>query len=191
MAAWHEREHQRPTAPILPQGNRPVAMVGRGARVGRSRVEHQTPQDPRLEDPGRGVQRAPPLAPTNRCCFHWLNPVSTCPWPTPRSSTPPGSSPRPGPSASRMTTPWPNRPSGSTRPNWSRSSGRGRASTTSRSPPPSGSTGTTTAGPTSTATTSHLSRPRPLTTLTTRPQRSLESQTRKSPDTPGRFRHYK
>jgi transposase InsO family protein len=57
--------------------------------------------------------------------------------------------------------------------------GRGRASTTSRSPPPNGSTGTTTAGPSSTATTSRPLKQSRLTTLTTtRPRQPSESQTR-------------
>ena len=42
--------------------------------------------------------------------------------------------------------------------------------------------------PTSTATTSPRSKPSRRTTLTTRPQHRLESQTRRSPDSPGRFR---
>jgi hypothetical protein len=83
---------------------------------------------------------------------------------------------------------WPSPSSASTRPNWSkRSSGRGAGSTTSRSPPPSGSTGSTIADRSSTAETSPRSKQRLLTTLTTRPQQQLESQTRKSPDLPGRF----
>ena len=64
---------------------------------------------------------------------------------------------------------------------------RGKAWTTSRSPPLNGSTGSTTAGPTSTATTSHPCRPNRPTTLTTRPWQPPESQTCKSPDSPGRF----
>ncbi|MDQ1305124.1 MAG: hypothetical protein QG671_954, partial [Actinomycetota bacterium] len=51
-----------------------------------------------------------------------------------------------------------------------------------------GVTGSTTADPPTTATTSHPSKQSPLPTLTTRPRHQSESQTRKSPDTPGRFR---
>jgi putative transposase len=46
----------------------------------------------------------------------------------------------------------------------------------------------TIADPSSTAMTSRPSRQRSLTTLITRPQQSLESQTRKSPDSPGGFK---
>ncbi len=106
---------------------------------------------------------------------------------TPSTSTPPESSPRPGPSARPTTTLWPNRSAGSTRPSSSSPASPGRASRTSRSPPPNGSTGSTKDARSSTATTSRPSRPSRLTTLTNRPQRPLESQARKSPDTPGRF----
>ena len=57
-----------------------------------------------------------------------------------------------------------------------------------RQPPPNGSTGSTTAAPSSTATTSHRSKQSTLTTLTTGPRRPSEPQTRKSADSPGRFR---
>jgi len=86
-----------------------------------------------------------------------------------------------------MTTLWPSPSSGSIRPSSSNPDGPGRASRTSRSPPPNGSIGSTTAARSSTATTSHPLKQKTLTTLTTRPQRPPESQTRKSPDTPGRF----
>jgi len=65
---------------------------------------------------------------------------------------------------------------------------RPRQSIRSRSPPPNGSTGSTTGGSTSTVATSRQHRWRPPTTLNNRTRRSSDPQTRKSQDTPGRFR---
>ena len=99
-----------------------------------------------------------------------------------------GSNPRLGRSARHKTKRWPSRSSGYTRPSRTRPDGHRKASTTSRSPPPSGSTGSTTVARSSTATISHPSKPSRLTTLTTRTQRPPDPQTRKSPDSPGRFK---
>lgn len=71
----HEREHQWPAAPVLSEGHQPGQVECRGDRGRRSRPQHQTPQDSRLEDSCRGVQRPPTISPTSRCCFHQLNPV--------------------------------------------------------------------------------------------------------------------
>ena len=49
----------------------------RGPRRRRPCPQHQAPQSPQLEDTRRSPRRAPTLGPTNRCCFHWLNPVSS------------------------------------------------------------------------------------------------------------------
>jgi IS30 family transposase len=50
VAAAEQREHERPTAPVLSKGHRPLTMVGRGPRGRRSRAQQSAPQDPRLED---------------------------------------------------------------------------------------------------------------------------------------------
>ena len=59
LATRDQREHQRALAPILPEGNRPLAVECRGDRGGRQRTQQPTAQDPRLEDSSRGAQRAP------------------------------------------------------------------------------------------------------------------------------------
>jgi len=51
VATWHEREHQRAAAAVLPQRHRPVPLVCPGDRSRRSRAEHQTPKITGLEDP--------------------------------------------------------------------------------------------------------------------------------------------
>lgn len=77
LAARHEREHQRPAARVLTQGHRPLPLdPGRPPRRPR-RGQQQTPQGPRLEDPGRGPRQAPALAAPGRCCDDRLRPVST------------------------------------------------------------------------------------------------------------------
>ena len=62
LAARHQREHQRPAAPVLPQGHRPQPAHPDRARRRRGRAQQPAPQDPRLEDTSRSPQRAPPLA---------------------------------------------------------------------------------------------------------------------------------
>ncbi len=53
LAARHQREHQRTTAPILPQRHRPVVLRPRLARPGRRRTQRPTPQTPQLAHPRR------------------------------------------------------------------------------------------------------------------------------------------
>jgi len=53
----HQREHQRPATAVLPERHRPVAVVRRPDQSRRSRAEHQAPQDTRLENTGRSLQR--------------------------------------------------------------------------------------------------------------------------------------
>ena len=107
LAAPHEREHQRPAAPVLPQGHRPVALVRRGPRSRRSRPQQPAPKDPRLEDPRRDLRGAPTLTPTTRCCNDPLNSPSTCPSATPNAWPRPGSKPRSARWATPTTTPPP------------------------------------------------------------------------------------
>ena len=78
----HEREHQRPAEAVLPQRHRPRPMERRGDRSRRHRAQQPTPQDTRLEDPGRSTQRAATVS-ASRCCIHRLNPPNSGP---PRSS---------------------------------------------------------------------------------------------------------
>ena len=73
LAARHQREHQRPAAPVLPQGHRPVPLQRRRPRRRRRHSQQTAPQDPRLEDPRRGPRRAPTLLPTRQCCDDPLN----------------------------------------------------------------------------------------------------------------------
>ncbi len=55
------------------QRHRPVPLERRGDRGSRSRLEHPTTKDTRLEDTRRSIQRAPTVAPTRRCCIDQLN----------------------------------------------------------------------------------------------------------------------
>ena len=50
LAARHEREHQRPAAPVLPQGHRPEPPQPRRPRRRRRRAQQPASQDTRLED---------------------------------------------------------------------------------------------------------------------------------------------
>ena len=59
VAARHQREHQRPAAPVLPEGHRPRQAQHRRPRSRRRHTERPTAQDPRLENTGRGAERAP------------------------------------------------------------------------------------------------------------------------------------
>jgi hypothetical protein len=73
VAARHQREHQRPAAPVLPQGHRPLATPARGSRRRRSRAQRPAPQDARLEDPRRSPQRASTLGSARQRCDDPLN----------------------------------------------------------------------------------------------------------------------
>ena len=113
------------------------------------------------------LQRAGSLARTNRCCVDRLNLDNTC-----RSATQ-NVSPRTvcwgplDPEAIHMTTPWPNRSSVSTRPNWSATEGPGEDSTTSNWPPSSGSTGSTTSASSTNSDAFHRPNTKPTTTVRT------------------------
>ena len=52
LAARHERKHQRPSAPVLPQEDRPVRLRPGAPRRHRNPAERQATQDARLRDPG-------------------------------------------------------------------------------------------------------------------------------------------
>ena len=56
-----------------PAAAKPKDLVQRQFTAGAPRDQQPTPQDPRLEDPGRSVQRAATVAPTTRCCIDRLN----------------------------------------------------------------------------------------------------------------------
>jgi hypothetical protein len=61
-------EHQRPAAPVLPQGHRPEPpQPGRPGRR-RRRSQRPPPQDTRLEDTRRGTQRATVNRVSNKQC---------------------------------------------------------------------------------------------------------------------------
>ena len=77
LAARHEREHQRPAAPVLPQRHRPVPLEPRRPPRRPGRDQQPAPQDPRLEDARRGLRRAATVAPTSRCCNDRLSPGNT------------------------------------------------------------------------------------------------------------------
>ena len=83
-----------PAASVLPQRHRPVPALCRGPRRRRSRAQHSTPQDPRMEDSRRGTQRTPTLPCTRRCCDDPLNPSSTRRGPSGTASAPPACSAR-------------------------------------------------------------------------------------------------
>ena len=110
-------------------------------------LNSRPPQNPRMAHTRRSPRRSPTFIPTNRCCFHRLNPSSTCRSATPNDSPTPASSRPSGRKATAMTTRWPRPPTGSTRPS-SSTGAPGVASTTSRSPPSNTSTGSTTAAST-------------------------------------------
>jgi IS30 family transposase len=44
--SWHQREHQRAVAPVLPQGQRPQRLQRRAPRRGRRRAQRPTPSLP-------------------------------------------------------------------------------------------------------------------------------------------------
>jgi transposase, IS30 family len=52
LAAGHQREHQRPAAPVLPQVDRPLWVQPGRSRRGRDAAQYPAPQDPRLPDAG-------------------------------------------------------------------------------------------------------------------------------------------
>ena len=66
----------------FPKGTDLSRWSRRGDRSRRPRPQHQAPQDPRLEDTSRSLQRAPTVAPTSRCCIDRLNPVNSAPTPS-------------------------------------------------------------------------------------------------------------
>jgi len=55
LAARHQREHQRPAAPVLPRRHRPEPPQPRRPGRRRRRPQQPPPQEARLEDPGRGA----------------------------------------------------------------------------------------------------------------------------------------
>jgi hypothetical protein len=55
IAARHEREHQGPAAPLLPQGHRSEQAQRRGRCSRRCCPQRPAPQDPRLEDPAEAL----------------------------------------------------------------------------------------------------------------------------------------
>ena len=59
LAARHQREHQRPAPPVLPQGHRPGPPHPRRPGRRRQRPQHPPPQDTRLEDTRRSARRVP------------------------------------------------------------------------------------------------------------------------------------
>jgi IS30 family transposase len=94
LAARHEREHQRPAPPVLPQGHRPLSMESRRSRGRRRSPQRQTAQDTQLEDPSRSARRAPTLQGPSRCCDDQLSPGSTPPTSSARRCAPPACWPR-------------------------------------------------------------------------------------------------
>jgi hypothetical protein len=81
------------SAAVLRQGHRPVAMDRRGPRGRRRSPEQPTPQDTRMENSGRGAQRAPTLGSAGWCCDDRLSPGNTSPCGTPSASPRPARSP--------------------------------------------------------------------------------------------------
>ena len=57
----------------FPKGTDLSRWSRRRPRRRRRRAQRPAPQDPRLEDARRGLQRAPTLAPTRQCCDHRLS----------------------------------------------------------------------------------------------------------------------
>ena len=104
LAAWHEREHQRATASVLPEGHRPVPVDDRGDRGRRRDPQRQATQDIGLEDPSRSSQRTATLSATSRCCDHRLSPGNTPRGRSPRNLSTPGSPVRSERLATRSTT---------------------------------------------------------------------------------------
>ena len=112
----HQREHQRPAAPVLPERDRPLPPQRRGPRGGRRDPELTAPEDPVLDDTGRGIDRTHIFTKTNQCCEDPLSPASSRALPSPSDSSTPALTPRSGLSVTHTTTPWPRTRSGSTRP---------------------------------------------------------------------------
>ena len=75
LAARIEREHQRPTPPIFPEGQQPVPPQPTRPGGRRRRAEWQTPQDPRLGQARRSHATA--IVKPVPCCEDRLNPPSS------------------------------------------------------------------------------------------------------------------
>src|SRR3954464_9521533 len=59
LAAWHQREHQRAPAQLLPRGPRPPPPQPRRPRRRGCGAEHAAAQDPRLQDARRSARQVP------------------------------------------------------------------------------------------------------------------------------------
>ena len=66
LAARHQREHQRPAAPVPAQRHRPVGPLRRRPRRHRGQPQQPAPQDARIHETIREARRA--------SCAHRLNP---------------------------------------------------------------------------------------------------------------------
>src|SRR5690625_974523 len=75
MGTRQQREHQRPTPTILPEGHRSVGLPARLPRPRRRQTQHPTPRNTQLADPRRSPRQAT-VEPrtTTRCCTNRLNP---------------------------------------------------------------------------------------------------------------------
>ncbi len=79
LATTDEREHERATASVLPEGHRPLPVVVHGPRSRRAGDQQPASQSTRLADTGRGIRGTATLPTTARCCNDHLNSRSTCP----------------------------------------------------------------------------------------------------------------
>ena len=70
LATRHQREHQRPAAPVLPQRHRPLLLGTRVPRPGRPRDEQPTPQDPGLGHTSRSPRPTTLTTQTNHPALH-------------------------------------------------------------------------------------------------------------------------
>jgi hypothetical protein len=61
LAARFQREHQRPSAPVLPQGHRPQRLLRGTPRCRRSPPQHPPPQDTPAANTRPGARRPPTL----------------------------------------------------------------------------------------------------------------------------------
>ncbi len=76
MAARIQREHEWPSAAILPERHRPVSVDPAGSRGGRAHAQHAPEKDARMAHSGRSDGTSPTIAPTAKRCVDQLNP----PW---------------------------------------------------------------------------------------------------------------
>src|SRR5690606_3215072 len=74
LAARNQREHERPSASVLPEGHRSLAVDREGSRGRRAYPQHTTAEGSRMAHSRRSDGTSPTIAATAKCCDDQLNP---------------------------------------------------------------------------------------------------------------------